>query len=76
VLYAFPIPISNESHVLLLLQEYEDVVNEDYYELVQIFHKHLVHEAHEVGRCFRQSKGHDCVLVQSISCMESCLGYV
>jgi hypothetical protein len=57
------------------LQEYEYVVNEDNYKIVQLFHKHLVHEVHEVGRCICQSKGHDCVLVQSISCTESCLWY-
>jgi hypothetical protein len=34
------------------------------YELIQIFHEHLIHEVHEVGGCIGQSKGHNCVLVR------------
>jgi hypothetical protein len=56
--------------------EYKDIVNEDHYELLQILHEHLIHEVHEVGMCTGQSEGHNCVLVQSISFMESCLWYV
>jgi hypothetical protein len=58
------------------LREYEDLINEDHYKLIQLFHKHLVHEVHEVGKCIGQSKGHNSVLVQSISCTKSYLWYV
>jgi hypothetical protein len=58
------------------LCQYKDAVSEDHYELIQIFHKHLIYEGHEVGGCIGQSKGHNSVLVQSISCIESCLWYV
>jgi hypothetical protein len=29
----------------------ENVVNEDYDKLIQLFHEYLVHEVHEEGRC-------------------------
>jgi hypothetical protein len=58
------------------LQEYEDIINEDYHKFVQVFHKYLVHEVHEVSRCIHQPKRHHCILIQSISCTEGCLRYV
>jgi hypothetical protein len=55
--------------------EYKDIVNEDQYKLIQIFHEHLIHQVQKVGGCIGQSKRHNCVLVQSISCTESYLWY-
>jgi hypothetical protein len=33
----------------LSLLEYKDIIDEDHYELIQIFHEHHIHEVHEVG---------------------------
>jgi hypothetical protein len=40
----------------LRLGEYEDVVNEYYNKFIQIFHKHLIHEIHEIGWGFVSPK--------------------
>jgi hypothetical protein len=56
--------------------EYKDIINEDHYELIQIFHEHLIHEVHEVGGCIGQSERHNYVLIQSISCTKSYLWHV
>jgi hypothetical protein len=34
------------------------VVNENYDKLVQIFHKHLIHEVHKIRWCVGESEGH------------------
>jgi hypothetical protein len=39
-----------------ILGEYQDIVDEPYHELVQIFHEYFVHQVHEVGRGIGQSK--------------------
>jgi hypothetical protein len=57
------------------LQEYEYIINKDYYEFVQVFLKYFVHVVHEVSRCIHQSKRHHYILIQSISCTEGCLWY-
>jgi hypothetical protein len=41
---------------IFILGEYQDVVEEHYHKLVQIFHEDFVHQVHEVGRCIGQSK--------------------
>jgi hypothetical protein len=36
----------------------EDIIDKDHYELVELRHKHGVHEVHEVGWGIRETKGH------------------
>jgi hypothetical protein len=37
--------------LFLVLGLIQDVINENHNKLVQILHKDLVHQVHEVGRC-------------------------
>jgi hypothetical protein len=39
-----------------ILGEYQDVVDENYHKLVQIFHEDFIHQVHEVGKGIGQSK--------------------
>jgi hypothetical protein len=43
------------------------VVNEDYDKLVQLFHKHLIHEVHKICWCVGEPKGHHCELVLPVT---------
>jgi hypothetical protein len=61
---------------LFCFRVYKDIVNEDHNELVQIFHKYVIHEIHEIGRGIHKSKGHYGLLIQSISGVEHCLGNI
>jgi hypothetical protein len=36
----------------------EDIIDKDHYELVELRHKHGVHEVHEVGWGIRETKRH------------------
>jgi hypothetical protein len=36
--------------------EYENVINEYYNKFVQVFHKHIIHEIHEIGCVFVSAK--------------------
>jgi hypothetical protein len=58
------------------LRIYQNVINEHHDKLVQLQHENRVHEIHEVCRCIRQPKGHDKILIETISCSEDCLGYI
>jgi hypothetical protein len=42
--------------LFFILGEYQDIVDEHYHELAQIFHEDFVHQIHEVGRGIGQSK--------------------
>jgi hypothetical protein len=42
--------------LFFILGEYQDIVDEHYHELVQIFHEYFIHELHEIGRGISQSK--------------------
>jgi hypothetical protein len=44
----------------------KDVVNEDYDKLIQLFHKHFVHEVHEKGGYVCQSERHHCEFILSV----------
>jgi hypothetical protein len=55
---------------------YKNVVNEHNDKLVQFRHEDGVHEIHEVCRRIRQSKRHDEIFKETISCSEDCLGYI
>jgi hypothetical protein len=57
------------------LRIYQNVINEHHDELVQLQHENRVHELHEVCQCIRQSKWHDKIFVETISCREGRLGY-
>jgi hypothetical protein len=35
--------------LLLILEIYENIINEHYYELVEVVHEHTVHQIHEVS---------------------------
>jgi hypothetical protein len=54
-------------HMLLLTSRiYENIINEYHHKLVEVIHKHTVHQIHEEGWRIRQTKRHNCVLIQSI----------
>jgi hypothetical protein len=36
--------------LLFILGEYQNIINEHYHKLVQIFHEGFVHQVHEVGK--------------------------
>jgi hypothetical protein len=52
------------------------VVNEDYDKLVQLFHKHLIHEVHKIRGCVGESKGHHCELILPVTGDKDGLGDV
>jgi hypothetical protein len=51
----------------------KDVINEHYYELVQLIHKYLIHHVHEISRGISESEGDHCELILPVSGDESCL---
>jgi hypothetical protein len=42
--------------LFLVLGVDQDIINEHHDKLIQILHKDLVHQVHEVGRCIGQTK--------------------
>jgi Zn ribbon nucleic-acid-binding protein len=58
------------------LRIYNNVFNEYHDKLVQLWHEDRVHEVHEVCRCIHQPKGHDKILIETISRCEGHLGYI
>jgi hypothetical protein len=56
------------------LQMYQNVVNEHHDELVQLRHENSVLEVHEMCWCIGQLKGHDKILIETISCSDGHLG--
>jgi hypothetical protein len=42
--------------LLLILGIYEDIINEHYYELVEVVHEHTIHQLHEESWHIRQFK--------------------
>jgi hypothetical protein len=51
----------------------QDVIDEDYDKLVQLWHKHGVHQVHEMCRSIGESKRHNQILVQPIPGREGSL---
>jgi hypothetical protein len=49
----------------------EDIIDKDHYEFIKLRHEHRVHEVHEVGWGFRETKGHYQELVKTITSGES-----
>jgi hypothetical protein len=49
----------------------EDIIDKDHYEFVELYHKHGVHEIHEVGWGICETKGHHQELVKTITGGES-----
>jgi hypothetical protein len=41
---------------LFILGIYKNIINEHYYELVEVIHEHTVHQVHEVSWRIRQSE--------------------
>jgi hypothetical protein len=58
------------------LRANQNIVDEDHNKLIQVLHKHLIHEVHEIGWCIHKSEGHHDILVESISGAERCLGNI
>jgi hypothetical protein len=56
--------------------EDEDVVEEDYYKVVEVWAEDVVHGTLEGCRCVGESEGHDLELVVAISCHECCFGLI
>jgi hypothetical protein len=54
----------------------KNVINKYHDKLVQLRHEDGVREIHEVCQCIRQSKGHDKIFKETISCSEGCLRYI
>jgi hypothetical protein len=54
--------LKNNSEVfgmlLLIFRIDKDIIDKDHYELVELHHKHGVHEVHEVGWGICETKGH------------------
>jgi hypothetical protein len=44
----------------------QNIVDEDHNKLIQVLHKHLIHEVHEIGWGIRKSKGNHSILLESI----------
>jgi hypothetical protein len=51
----------------------EYVVNKDYDKLIKLWHKHRIHEVHEVGWSIGKTERHDQIFIQAISGREGCL---
>jgi hypothetical protein len=58
------------------LQKYQNVINEHHDKLVQLWHENWVNKVHVVCWCICQSKCHDKIFIETISCFEGCLGYI
>jgi hypothetical protein len=54
----------------------QNVINKYHNKLIQVFHKHLIHEIHEIGWGVRKSEGHHGILIESISGMKCCIGNI
>jgi ATP sulfurylase len=58
------------------LQIYQNVINKHHDKLVQLQHENRVHEVHEECQRICQPKGHDEILIETISCSTCHLGYI
>jgi hypothetical protein len=54
----------------------QNVINENKDKLIQVLHKHLIHEIHEVGRGVRKSEGHHDILIESTPGVKCCVGNI
>jgi hypothetical protein len=50
----------------------QNVVDKYHNKLIQVFHKHRIHEIHEIGWGIRKSEGHHDILIESIPGTKSC----
>jgi hypothetical protein len=57
--------------LLLIFGIDEDIIDKDHYELVELRHKHGVHEVHEIGWSICETKGHHQELIKTITSGES-----
>jgi hypothetical protein len=73
-----PLKYNSEVFFVLVhsLRVYKNVVSEYHDKLVQLRHEDKVHEVHEVCWCICQPKRHHKILIETISCSESRLGYI
>ena len=62
--------------VLFILGIYQDIVDEDHHELVQLGHEHRVHQIGEVGRSICEPERHYQVFKQSIPRSKRGLRYI
>jgi hypothetical protein len=60
------------SVVFLIFRIYQDVINKYHHKLIQLGHKHRIHQVHEVCGGIGQAKGHNKILIKTVSCTESC----
>jgi hypothetical protein len=54
----------------------QNVVDKYHNKLIQVFHKHLIHEIHKIGWGIRKSEGHHDILIEFIPSMKNCFGNV
>jgi hypothetical protein len=59
------------SMLFFILRIDKNIIDENYYELVQFWHEYQIHQVHKVCRSICQSKGHDKILEQAIMSRES-----
>jgi hypothetical protein len=55
------------------LAENHNVIDENHKKPIQVLHKHLIHEIHEIGWGIRKSEGHHSILIESIPGTKCCL---
>jgi hypothetical protein len=54
----------------------QNVVHENHNKLIQVLHKHVIHEVHEIGVGIHMLEGHHSVVTESILGAERCLGHI
>ena len=64
------------SMFFFVLRIYQDIIQIDYDELVELIHEYVVHQTGECGWSIGQAKRHDGVLVRTIMSDECSLGNI
>jgi hypothetical protein len=59
------------SVIFLILRINQDVIYKYHHELVQFGHKHQIYQVYEVCGGVGQSKGHNKIFIETVSCRES-----
>jgi hypothetical protein len=49
----------------------KNVINKDNHKDIKLLHEDTIHQVHEIRRCIGEAKGHDGVLIETISSRES-----
>ena len=62
--------------IFLSLGVDQNVVNKNNDKLVQLWHKHRIHQVHEISRCIGKAKRHHQIIIESISGREGRLRYI